>query len=447
MENEEIWSQTLHALQNRVSKQTFETWFQTSNLKSLKGGSAEIGVPNRFVGDWLKEHYSTMLEETLTGLLKRDDIKISFQVKTDEMIPIENETKNKQEIKKTKVPWVKNFLNPRYTFKSFVVGSSNQFAHAASQAVAESPAKAYNPLFIYGGVGLGKTHLLNAIGNDVLQKGKFEKIVYVSSEQFTNEVINSIRYDKMADFRQKYRTIDMLLVDDIQFIAGKERTQEEFFHTFNTLYESHSQIVITSDLFPKEMPTIEERLRSRFEWGLIADIQPPDLETKIAILKRKAEIEQVRLTDEVAFFLASSIQTNVRELEGSLIRLGAFSSLTGQPVTIDLAKSVLRDTLVGKERAPSIEEIQKLVADQFQIKISELKSKRRTKALVFPRQVAMYLCRELTQLSFPEIGRGFGGKDHTTVMHGCRMIGTKKEEDFKIRKTLELLTKRLREGR
>jgi len=298
-----------------------------------------------------------------------------------------------------------------------------------------------------GGVGLGKTHLLNAIGNDVLQKGKFEKIVYVSSEQFTNEVINSIRYDKMADFRRKYRTIDMLLVDDIQFIAGKERTQEEFFHTFNTLYESHSQIVITSDLFPKEMPTIEERLRSRFEWGLIADIQPPDLETKIAILKRKAEIEQVRLSDEVAFFLASSIQTNIRELEGSLIRLGAFSSLTGQPVTIELAKSVLRDTLIGKERVISIEEIQKIVTDQFQIKVSDLKSKRRTKALVFPRQVAMYLCRELTQFSFPEIGRGFGGKDHTTVMHGCRMIGAKKEEDFKIRKTLELLTKRLREGR
>jgi chromosomal replication initiator protein len=447
MEREKIWSQTLNALQGKFSKQIFETWFQTANLESLQEGKVKIGVPNRFFGDWLKDHYQDVLIETLNGLLQRNDVEITFGVKMEKQENLFREKVLKEEGKPERRTWVGAALNPRYTFNTIVVGSSNQFAHAATQAVAENPARAYNPLFIYGGVGLGKTHLLNAIGNHALNHKRLTKIVYVSSEQFTNEVINSIRYDRMGDFRNRYRNIDMLLVDDIQFIAGKERTQEEFFHTFNTLYESQKQIVITSDLFPKEMPTIEERLRSRFEWGLIADIQPPDLETKIAILKRKAETEKMPLNDEVALFLASNIQTNIRELEGSLIRLGAFSSLTGQEVTIELAKTVLRDTLIGKGKVVSVEEIQKAVAEQFQIKVSDMKSKKRTKNLVYPRQIAMYICREITPLSFPEIGRNFGGRDHTTVMHSCRIIGESKEKDVQLRKTLELLTKKLKEGR
>lgn len=447
METEKIWNQTLSALQGKVSKQIFETWFQTANLESLKEGKVKIGVPNRFFGDWLKDHYQDVLVETLNGLLQRDDVEITFGVKMEKIEASIKDKDLKEDEPVERRNWVGAALNPKYTFNTFVVGSSNQFSHAATQAVAENPARSYNPLFIYGGVGLGKTHLLNAIGNYVLLHKRLKRIVYVSSEQFTNEVINSIRYDRMGEFRNRYRNIDMLLVDDIQFIAGKERTQEEFFHTFNTLYESQKQIVITSDLFPKEMPSMEERLRSRFEWGLIADIQPPDLETKIAILKRKAETEKMPLNDEVAFFLASNIQTNIRELEGSLIRLGAFSSLTGKEVTIDLAKTVLRDTLIGKGKVISVDEIQKSVAEQFQIKVLDMKSKKRTKNLVYPRQIAMHICRELTPLSFPEIGRNFGGRDHTTVMHACRIIGGKKEEDVQLRKTLELLTKRLKEGR
>ncbi len=447
MKNEEIWGETLNILQGKLSKQIFETWFQTARLESLQNGKVKIGVPNRFFGEWIRDHYSNILVETLNNLLKRDDVEITFGVNMEKDAPILREKTNRTQDLFDRRTWVGASLNPRYSFQNFVVGSSNQFAHAASQAVAENPAKAYNPLFIYGGVGLGKTHLLSAIGNYALSNKKLARIAYVSSEQFTNEVINSIRYDRMGEFRGRYRNIDMLLVDDIQFIAGKERTQEEFFHTFNTLYESQKQIVITSDLFPKEMPTIEERLRSRFEWGLIADIQTPDLETKVAILKRKAEIEKVVLNDEVALFLATNIQTNIRELEGSLIRLGAFSSLTGQEITVELAKTVLRDTLIGKGRVVSVDEIQKVVSDQFQIRVSEMRSKKRTKNLVYPRQIAMYICRELTQLSFPEIGRSFGGRDHTTVIHACRLIGEAKDEDVQLRKTLELLNKKLREGR
>jgi chromosomal replication initiator protein len=444
MENEEIWNRTLDTLKDRVSKQIYENWFQPMKLGGLKEGEVQIRVPNRFFGDWLREHYNDLLVETLNSLLERKDVKLLFEVKpntTDGSAKGRGSPEDNPERVSTR----RTLLNSKYTFKSFVVGSSNQFAHAASLAVAEAPAKSYNPLFIYGGVGLGKTHLLNAIGNLTLEQRKVESIAYVSSEQFTNEVINSIRYDRMAEFRSRYRNTDILLVDDIQFIAGKERTQEEFFHTFNTLYESHRQIVITSDLFPKEMPSIEERLRSRFEWGLIADIQPPDLETKIAILKKKAETERVNLSDDVALFLATNIRTNIRELEGSLIRLGAFSSLTGQRVTMDLARSVLRDTLTEKEKVISVEDIQKRVTEQFQIKLAEMRSKRRTKNLVYPRQIAMYLCRELTQLSFPEIGRNFGGKDHTTVMHACRIINEQKGKDLQLRKTLEVLMKRLKE--
>jgi chromosomal replication initiator protein len=325
-----------------------------------------------------------------------------------------------------------------------VVGGSNQFAHAASRRVAERPGEVYNPLFIYGGVGLGKTHLLNAIGNYILDHDPSKRTFYISSEQFTNEVINSIRYDRMADFRNRYRTVDVLLIDDIQFIAGKERTQEEFFHTFNTLYEMNKHIVLSSDRSTKEMPEMEERLRSRFEMGLIADIQPPDVETRTAIIKRKSEMEGTHLDDEVALFIASHIKTNIRELEGSLTRLGAFSSLTGEPITIEFARKVLGDILDEKQKIITSDEIQKVVADRFHLKISELKAKKRTKTLVYPRQISMYLCRELTDLSFPEIGKHFGGKDHSTVIHAFRHIQEMVNSDSQTKEIITDLIKKIK---
>jgi len=328
--------------------------------------------------------------------------------------------------------------NPKYTFDNFVVGASNQFAHAASLAVAEAPARAYNPFFIYGGVGLGKTHLLNSIGNFVMEKTDL-RIAYVTTEQFTNEVINSIRYDKMIDLRRRYRNVDMLLIDDIQFLAGKERTQEEFFHTFNTLYEARKQIVLSSDRFPKEMPSMEERLRSRFEWGLIADLQPPDVETRIAILRKKSEEEGIAIGEEVIQLLAENLKSNIRELEGALIRLGAYSTLTGKFITTEMAKTILRDLLGNKRKFITLEDVQEVVANRFNLKISELKSKRRTKTLVHPRQIAMFLSRELTASSFPEIGREFGGKDHTTIMHACRQIEKALDDDTALRTTIESL--------
>jgi len=336
-------------------------------------------------------------------------------------------------------------LNPKYTFKNFVVGAGNQFAHAACMAVAEQPGKAYNPLFIYGGVGLGKTHLLNAIGNHVAE-GTDLRIAYLTTEQFTNEVINSIRYDKMMDLRKRYRHIDMLMIDDIQFLAGKERTQEEFFHTFNALYEGHKQIVLSSDRFPKDMPDIEERLRSRFEWGLIADLQPPDVETRIAILRKKSEDERVKLPEDVIQFLATTMKSNIRELEGSLVRLGAYASLTGQVITLEMAKNVLRDLIGDKKKIVAMEDIQEAVCTQFHLKMTELKSRRRSKTLVHPRQIAMYLCRELTDASYPEIGRHFGGKDHTTIIHACRQVAKAKDTDTTLNATLENLKEQILRG-
>ena len=309
-------------------------------------------------------------------------------------------------------------------------------------AVAEQPAKAYNPLFLYGGVGLGKTHLLNAIGNYLAERSDL-RIAYLTTEQFTNEVINSIRYDKMVDLRKRYRNVDMLMIDDIQFLAGKERTQEEFFHTFNTLYEAHKQIVLSSDRFPKDMPDIEERLRSRFEWGLIADLQPPDVETRIAILRKKSEDERIALPEDVIHFLATTMKNNIRELEGSLVRVGAYSSLTGQTITLDMAKNVLRDLIGDKKKIVSIEDIQEAVGSKYHLKIADLKSRRRSKTLVHPRQIAMYLCRELTDASFPEIGRQFGGKDHTTIIHACRQITKAKEADSTLHTTLEGLKEQI----
>jgi chromosomal replication initiator protein len=320
-------------------------------------------------------------------------------------------------------------LNPRYTFDTFIVGSSNQFAHAACRAVAEAPSRSYNPLFIYGGVGLGKTHLMHAVGQYVLKYNRGMKLTYISAERFMNEVINAVRYDRIIDFRERYRTVDVLLVDDVQFIAGKEGTQTEFFHTFNALYDSQKQIVISSDCQPSEIPSLEERLRSRFEWGLIADIQSPDLETRIAILRKKAEAEAVPLADDVAMYIAGKIRSNIRELEGSLIRLVAYASLTGQEITLSLAQQVLRNLVDRDEKAITIETIQKFVAEYYKLKLADLKSRNNSKSIAMPRQIAMYLCKTLTHGSLPEIGRSFGGKHHSTVIHSIRKVEVMRQND------------------
>jgi chromosomal replication initiator protein len=441
-----LWNQALQYIESRVPKQVFDTWFLPIRLQGLEESSARLEVPNKFFGDWLGQHYCELLAEALGNVSGTEEVEITFIPggKVPDTAPLSlpaaagrTTTAGRQR----RTPQ----LNPKYSFKSFVVGASNQFAHAASMAVAEAPARAYNPLFIYGGVGLGKTHLLNAIGNHVSERYDL-RIAYVTTEQFTNEVINSIRYDKMIELRKRYRTIDMLLVDDVQFLAGKERTQEEFFHTFNTLYEAHKQIILSSDRFPKEMPDMEERLRSRFEWGLIADLQPPDVETRIAILRKKSEDEGIGLADEVIQYLAANMKSNIRELEGSLVRLGAYSSLTGQAITLEMAKNVLRDIIGEKKKIITMDDIEEAVANRFHVKIAEIRSRRRSKTLVHPRQIAMYLCRELTDASFPEIGRHFGGKDHTTIIHACKQIAKAKESDGTLKATLESLKDQIMKG-
>jgi chromosomal replication initiator protein len=334
-------------------------------------------------------------------------------------------------------------LNSRYTFDNFVIGSGNQFAHAACQAVAERPSKAYNPLFLYGGVGMGKTHLMQAIGHEVKRRMPQAAICYVSSEKFTNDMINSLRYDKMTSFRDKFRNVDVLLIDDIQFLTGKERTQEEFFHTFNALHESMKQIVIASDRSPKELAEIEDRLRSRFEWGLIADIQPPDLETKVAILQKKAEQEKVTLPTDVALYVASNIRSNVRELEGALIRLVAHSSLIGAEITLPYAQQVLKNFIDSQARKVTIESIQKMVAEQFGLRLVEIKAKNNSRAIVYPRQVAMYLAKHMTEASLPEIGRQFGGKHHTTVLHSVEKIEELRKTDKDLNRLINKLTEQL----
>lgn len=443
IENE--WQNALAYIQGKVPKQVYDTWFTPIHLERIEDSTARLGVPNKFFGDWLSQHYGSLLSEAVSVARGGVETSITFVIfhkqagrqpesggNTVSTVRQNTGTRTKRGIQ----------LNPKYTFKNFVVGAGNQFAHAACMAVAEQPAKAYNPLFIYGDTGLGKTHLLNAIGNYVAERTDL-RIAYLTTEQFTNEVINSIRYDKMMDLRKRYRHIDMLMIDDIQFLAGKERTQEEFFHTFNALYEAHKQLVLSSDRFPKDMPDIEERLRSRFEWGLIADLQPPDVETRIAILRKKSEDEGVTLPEDVIQFLATTMKSNIRELEGSLVRLGAYASLTGQTITLEMAKSVLRDLIGTKKKIVSMDDIQETVGERFHVKIADLKSRRRSKTLVHPRQIAMYLCRELTDSSYPEIGRQFGGKDHTTIIHACKQVIKAKDNDSAFNATLESLKEQI----
>ncbi len=440
-----IWSEVLEILQSQISEQNFSTWIKPINPLKITGNKLIIEVPNKFIKNWLKDNYKKTIEETLYKVGTDNytiDIKVNENLKrkkTNKAIKIDTE-KSSIKIKKENLP---TNINPKYTFDSFVSGTSNQFAHAAAMAVSNNPATTYNPLFIYGGVGLGKTHLINAIGNEINKTNNNIKICYYSSEKFTNELINSLRHAKMEEFRNKFRSIDILLIDDIQFIAGKKSTQEEFFHTFNALYESHKQIVVTSDKFPKEMPDLEERLRSRFEWGLIADIQAPDTETKQAILNMKADQNNIKLPDDVIYLLANSISNNVRELEGYLIRIGAYSSLTSTPINVEMAKKVLKDILIENSKEITVEKIQKKVAEYFQIKVIELKSSKRLKNIVFPRQVAMYICRNMTNLSYPEIGSKFGGKDHSTIIHAIKKIERMMKEDIQIKIKVEKLIEKL----
>ncbi|HWP49270.1 MAG TPA: chromosomal replication initiator protein DnaA [Candidatus Limnocylindrales bacterium] len=442
--NPNLWENILKHIADRINRQSFETWFRPVRPLSFESGTIKLGVPDQNFISWLNEHYL----EVLLGAIKEvmgELPAVSFVVykESDEAknsevssFPSSREMRERQMELPTPIetPYRKNpsrvfeeseeevALNPRYTFSTYVVGSGSRFAHAASLAVAEQMSSTYNPLFIYGGVGLGKTHLLHAIGHKTLGLRKKVRLLYISSERFVNELINSIRYDSLPSFREKYRQIDFLLIDDIQFIAGKDRTQEEFFHTFNALHNARKQIVITSDCPPKQIPTLEERLRSRFEWGLIADIQPPDLETKIAILQKKAEERKVHLPDEVALFIASKVKSNIRELEGCLTKVAASAAFKGCSINLELAQEVLQDLFDTKVKPITVDLVQKVVANYYQIPQQELKAQTRVKNIAFPRQVAMYLCRELTQLSLPEIGRSFGGKDHTTILHACRKI-------------------------
>ena len=443
---EDLWPKVIHSLKERVGQQNFDIWIKPIHCISMEGEKVELEVPNRFFKEWINEHYSPLIRDALSFFTQKP-CHLQFRIRNEKMNGKDLLAPSVQSQDTKAAHAFQPMFNPKYTFDHFVVGASNQFANAACLAVANLPAKNYNPLFIYGGVGLGKTHLLHAIGNHITQHHilpDIRKICYLSSEEFTNELINSLRYEKMDEFRNKFRRMDILLIDDIQFIAGKERTQAEFFHTFNSLYEARKQIVVTSDKFPKDIPNFEERLRSRFEWGLIADIQPPDIETKVAILRKKAEIENISLPNDVAFFIASQIDSNIRVLEGSLIRIGAFASLTKTSVDIQLAKEVLKNIIKPKEELISIDVIQKVISLFFNIKISDLKVKRKTKGYVVPRQIAMYLCRKLTSASLLEIGEKFGGKDHSTVLHSIKKVEEKIEKETSFKEMIENLQVRIK---
>jgi chromosomal replication initiator protein len=443
----EIWQATLSEVEKQMSKPSFETWVKTTRPVSLNNGILVISVPNDFTKDWLENRYSTLITKTLQDVCS-NDYKIHF------ITPRINGEEEESPAEKVNIPRVNNFtssvtnsswLNPKYTFDTFVIGGSNRFAHAASLAVSEAPARAYNPLFIYGGVGLGKTHLMHAIGHFVMENTPSYRVVYISTEKFTNEFINAIRDNKTLDFRNKYRNVDILLVDDIQFLVGKEQTQEEFFHTFNALHENNKQIVISSDRPPKEIPTLEERLRSRFEWGLITDMQAPDLETRVAILRKKASLEKIAISNDVLLYIADKISTNIRELEGAFIRVIAYSSLTNLKITVSLTEEVLKDIISrqNKNKIITIDIIQKETAQYFAIKQDDLKAKKRTRNVAFPRHIAMYLSRELTDASLPKIGEHFGGRDHTTVMHAHKKILSDLNNDSDLKHLIDQIVKKI----
>jgi chromosomal replication initiator protein len=447
----ELWNSLLAEIKDTISDQVYNAWFVPMTPVSLSNDKLILAVPNEFFREWVRERYAGLVNSRLSNIANKN-IEAEFMVLVAEKqaTPAGAQKKPSQ---KEKRGWFRSVfpkqpddivpretrLNPKYTFDNFVVGANNRFAHAASLAITESPARAYNPLFIYGGVGLGKTHLMHAMGNELAKKSTKTKILYISSEEFTNQLIGAIQNRTTQKFRQRYRYVDVLLVDDIHFIAGKESTQEEFFHTFNSLYDAHKQIVISSDRSPKEIPTLEERLVSRFEWGLITDIQPPDFETRIAILKKKSEKETIYLPDELFFFLAEKVRTNIRELEGALIRVVAYAKLMNKEVSVDVAKEVLRGMIIEGEKKIGVDLIQKKVAQYFDINFQDMKARKRTKQIAYPRQIAMYLSRDLTDLSLPEIGHFFGGRDHSTVIHACEKIERDLKHDEKMRWVVDKL--------
>jgi len=441
---QEVWNRIIEKTKNQINSTSYTVWLKPTNAVALSNDLLVVEVQNQFAAEYIEDHFSRLLLDNARALFARE-FTISFQSLrrgeedeidfSDEVLPSWDEP----------VPPGRSIiLNERFTFDNFVVGKSNRFSHAAALSVAQKPALNYNPLFIHGGTGLGKTHLMQAIGNYVVNYGNINNLYYGSAESFMNEMIQAIQSGTMLDFRNKYRRVDLLLIDDVHFLANKESTQEEFFHTFNTLYDSRKQIVLTSDSPPRESSNIEERLISRFQWGLVTDIQPPDLETRIAILKKKAISDSLILPDEVLMFIAKHIRSNVRELEGSLIRLLAYSSLTGNDITVELAEGILKNILRQEEKTVTVENIQKHTADFYKVQVSDLKSKKRTRKVAFPRQVAMHLCRKMTDLSLIEVGSHFGGRDHTTVIHACDKIESWVATDNQGRREISILAEKIR---
>ena len=434
---ESFWNEGVKIIKEKVSQQNFETWIKPIRVVALEDNNVLLGVPNKFFRDWLVENYIDLISRSLSDV-SGIDVDIEFVVSKPEEGDTTSRGASTPTIVKNNPVRLHSSLNLKYTFERFVVGSSNQFANAAALSVAEQPARNYNPLFVYGGVGLGKTHLINAIGVHTISLYPKKNVLYVSAEEFMNELIYSIRYDKMSNFREKYRKIDSLLIDDIQFIAGKERTQEEFFHTFNTLHDSGKQIVVTSDKFPKEIQNLEGRLRSRFEWGLIADIQPPDIETRIAIIEKKAQENSLDISSEVTHYIASVADSNIRELEGILTRIAAYSSLTGKEIKVDIVRDVIKNLLKhAVKREVTIDEILKAVGRKFNTRVGDIRSPKKNKNLVLSRQIVMYLARKLTNHSFPDIGERVGGRDHSTVIYSNNKIKKMVEKDHEMRKIVE----------
>jgi chromosomal replication initiator protein len=442
---EQAWKRSLDILRSRVDAADYDSFIRCLRPVAAKDRNLLVEAPNKLAVDLISDRYLTLIEEVLAQTAGVP-IRVLLQppaAAQQELFPLSVPTLDRHPAQRGRRS---SSLIPKYTFDNFIVGASNQFAHAACKAVANLPGDHYNPLFLYGGVGLGKTHLVNAIGHQILERTPDRRVAYLSSESFMNELINALRRDRMDDFKSRFRRIDALIVDDVQFLAGRERTQEEFFHTFNSLYETHRQIVLTSDKFPKEIPELEERLRNRFEWGLIADIQPPDMETRVAILEKKAEVERIDLPHDVALFLATNIDSNVRELEGSLTRLGAFASLNKCEISVDFSRQVLQSILREKESKITIESIQKAVCEFFSVRPAELRSKKRTRAIAVPRQVAMYLCRRYTEASFPTIGERFGGRDHSTAIHATQVVEQRIKDDPTFRAAIERLQRMLESG-
>lgn len=441
----ELWLQILSVIQKKLNKSSFDTWFKATQAISISDTKAIISAPNSFAVEWLQSRYTNLVSAAINEYLNKQ-VEVTFVIEDpNQFEPLVTQPPSPQAAAVVNDEPFPHMLNSKYTFESFVIGANNRFAHAASLAVAEDPANAYNPLFLYGGVGLGKTHLMHAIGQYILEHNPKAKVLYLSSEKFTNEFINAIRDNRGESFRNKYRNIDILLIDDIQFLAGKDGTQEEFFHTFNALHEERKQIIISSDRPPKEIPTLEERLRSRFEWGLITDIQPPDLETRIAILRKKAKAENLDIPNEAMVYIANQIDTNIRELEGALIRVVAYSSLINADITSHLAAEALKDIIPSaRPQMITIQHIQQKVGEFYNLKLEDFKARKRTKAVAYPRQIAMYLSRELTDYSLPKIGEAFGGRDHTTVIHAHEKITQNIKNDQELFKIINNITEKIK---